>query len=125
MNLSKVNYKLRDFEGLYEYLHNSDGEFVEDLKKGLDALESANLSVMYANGIRGVSANHKKAVELLEKSVEQGNLQALTNLGLMYLDGKGVQQDSKKGAELIKKSANHGVPEGQYTLKNSGKIWNY
>ncbi|OAD20782.1 hypothetical protein THIOM_003490, partial [Candidatus Thiomargarita nelsonii] len=30
------------FDGLYKYIHNYDGEFVEDLKKGRDALESAN-----------------------------------------------------------------------------------
>lgn len=42
MNLPKVNYKLRDFEELYQYINNSNGEFAEDLKKGLNALESAN-----------------------------------------------------------------------------------
>ena len=47
---------------------------------------------MHYNGW-GVKQDYAKALELINKSVEQGNAAALTNLGLMYIDGEGVLRD--------------------------------
>ena len=50
------------------------------------------------------------------KLAKQGDRDAQTILGEMYLDGIGVKQDSKKAYKWISKAANSGDKEAQYLM---------
>lgn len=60
---------------------------------------------MYEKGL-GVKQDHKKLIQWLEKSANQGNPNAYFNLGIAYCNGKGVRQNHQKGLEMFKKSLN-------------------
>ncbi len=47
---------------------------------------------------------------------EQGNALAQFNLGLMYMEGKGVPQDDAEAVKWYRKAAEQGVTEAQYNL---------
>ena len=55
-----------------------------------------------------------KALDLYEKSANQGNDESQYRIGEMYYKGKGVRQDYSKAAEWYEKSANQGNAFGQY-----------
>ena len=46
-----------------------------------------------------------KAFKLLEKGAKTGESMCINNLGLCYMNGRGVKQDQKKGYQLYKKAA--------------------
>ena len=46
----------------------------------------------------------------------QGNAQAQYNIGVMYVQGKGVRQDYQKAVEWYTKAANQGNAHAQYNL---------
>ncbi len=54
--------------------------------------------------------NYKKAFNLFEKSVSNGNLYALANIGLMLHYGKGCVKNETEAFELFKKGASLGCP---------------
>ena len=70
---------------------------------------------MYANG-EGVSKDSTKAVELFQKSAEQGNVDAQNNLGVMYYAGEGVPRDEAKAKQWFKKAAAQGNADAQANL---------
>jgi TPR repeat protein len=49
-------------------------------------------------------------------SAAQGNPNAMYNLGLMYVDGDGVEQDYEKAAEWLEKAAKGDLAPAQYDL---------
>jgi len=55
----------------------------------------------------------KEAVERLSKAAEQGDSNARYELGLLYINGKGVPQDSAKARELFIKAAEQGHGEAK------------
>ncbi len=76
------------------------------------------------------------AIELFNKSAAQGNMYALYNLGLAYLNGEGVYKDPVKGIEFLKKSAevNHysamselgfAYLQGNGTVKDYGEAYRW
>lgn len=70
-------------------------------KEGIDAYTQGNFAV---------------ALEKLKPVAEHGNAQAQFNLGLMYREGKGVQQDSKEATAWLSKAAEQGHVEAQEHL---------
>ena len=74
-----------------------------------------NLGLMYANG-EGVAKDSAKAVELFQKSADQGNVDAQNNLGVMYYSGEGVPRDEAKATEWFKKAAAQGNADAQANL---------
>ena len=52
-----------------------------------------------------------KAADWFRKSADAGFADAQYNLGLLYLDGKGVEKDQVSAAELFSKAALQGLPE--------------
>jgi len=60
---------------------------------------------------RSGDAHFAEAFQLFTKAAERGNLDALGNLGVLYLNGEGVPApDDKKAAELFEKGARAGNP---------------
>jgi len=62
--------------------------------------------------------NYKKAHELLQPLVDEGNAEAQTRLGAMYVNGQGVEIDLAKGLGLIMEAAKQGYDKAQaFALK--------
>ncbi len=57
------------------------------------------------------SVDYAKAKEWYEKAAELGNVTAIENIGLMYEDGKGVEQDYAKAMEWYMKASDAGSAE--------------
>ena len=62
---------------------------------------------MYLDG-QGVAQDYSKAYFWLRKAADQGNPDALNDLGYMYANGKGMPKDPKKGFELYLQAAEKG-----------------
>ena len=52
------------------------------------------------------------AVELYKKACDGGNMVGCGNLGIMYADGNGVEEDFSKAAKLLKKACDGGDMNG-------------
>ena len=55
-------------------------------------------------------------VERLRDAAEQGEAVAQNNLGLMYMEGRGVSQDDTKAVEWYRKAAEQGLAVAQFYL---------
>jgi TPR repeat protein len=62
-----------------------------------------NLAWMYSTGedIVGVERDAEKAVALYKEAVEEGLPRAQTNLGVIYLEGRGVPENQGEGLRLL------------------------
>ena len=70
---------------------------------------------MYRDG-QGVAQSFERAVELWTMAAEQGQVEAMFNLGNWYRDGKGVVQSFNKAVELFTMAAEHGDAEAMGKL---------
>ncbi|MDB9822572.1 sel1 repeat family protein [Deltaproteobacteria bacterium] len=57
--------------------------------------------------------DYEKAYNLLLPLAEEGNEDAQNTLGVLYVNGQGVEQDTTKGLSLIMKAANQGHEEAK------------
>lgn len=64
----------------------------------------------------GVPKNYGKALHWYTLAAENGNREAMNELGFMYSVGKVVDQDLKKGAEFFLQAAYKGLPIAQYNV---------
>jgi len=79
-----------------------------------DAVAEAKLGDCYKYGW-GVEINYQVAVGWYKKAVEQGNEEAMQELGEIYLDGcDGVDADKDRGLELIASAAERGQERAQW-----------
>ena len=63
----------------------------------------------YEDGVNAYEAgNYEKAIDFFEKADKQGNIEAIVDLGIMYENGQGVQQDLDKALKLYQKGADKG-----------------
>jgi len=62
--------------------------------------------------------DYEKACELLSPMAEAKNAEAQTRLGIMYLNGQGVERDLTKGLGLIMEAANQGYDVAQACALN-------
>ncbi|UFN50062.1 sel1 repeat family protein [Roseomonas sp. OT10] len=58
----------------------------------------------------------RRALELSRQAAEAGHAPSAANLGLAYLEGRGVSRDSTEAARWLTVAARGGVPEAQYAL---------
>ncbi len=75
-------------------------------KKG-DAAAQNEVGGWYYRG-RHVKQNYKEALQWWAKSAEQGNIQAIGNMGLCYQTGHGIAPDSLKATRLYQRSIKEG-----------------
>ena len=64
--------------------------------------------------------DNTEAVTWFEKAIEKGSVEAITHLGSMYANGKGVPQNDEKAVELYKQAADAGE---DYAMNNLGWIY--
>jgi len=90
----------------------------------VDDKEYEDSDDIYNEGIlllqRRDDADLKKAVELLSGACSLGHIPAKRVVGLLYLDGIGVEQDLRKAYDLISEAAAHLDPFAMYAL---GKMY--
>ena len=85
-------------------------------------LFSASLAVTAcSNRYEDASAAHERgdfetAFRLMKPLAEQGNAKAQYNLGVMYHNGEGVQQDHAEAAKWYRKAAEQGIADAHYNL---------
>lgn len=75
-------------------------------KKG-DAVAQNEVGGWYYRG-RHVKQNYEEALQWWAKSAEQGNVQAIGNMGLCYQTGHGIAADSLKATRLYQRSIKEG-----------------
>ena len=92
---------------------------------GLDLASSANAGFANAqydwafyweNGLGDQKQDLQEAFRWIQKAASQGHRDACYELGLYYLDGKGVEPDRVKAIQWLKKAADQGHKDACYRL---------
>jgi len=71
------------------------------------------LGLVYFKGL-GVEPDATKATGYLKQAMEQGNLEAQSHLGFMYVDGKLIPRDVEQGMKLLMEAANNSGDANNY-----------
>lgn len=71
---------------------------------------------LYGSGIEPTQEEYEQATFWFKRAIEQGNTEALLDLGFRYNDGDDVDQDDEKAAYWWRKAAEQGDVQAQYTL---------
>jgi len=66
------------------------------------------LSYLYENG-EGVEKDDKKALELLEEAFRLQNLEAMNELSIRYLEGRGIERNYEIAEGLFNNIINKGT----------------
>ncbi len=92
------------------------GVLISVLFLGLAVTSPLNADLVN-EGMRAYSqGDYKKALEILQPRAEEGNYGAQYYLGEMYLEGRGVPQNTAKALELFRAAAEGNRPYPQYRL---------
>lgn len=81
-----------------------------------DADAQFKLASKYQHGQGGIPQSLAKAVAWYCKAAEQGHAGAQYNLGLLYRNGKGVEQSFEQAAKWLRRAAEQGYAGAQYEL---------
>ena len=71
------------------------------------------LGDLYFSGAGGYPQDYAKALEAYLKAAEQGDADAQAQLGRMYMDGLGVEQNAEKAMDWNMRAAEQGNAQGQ------------
>ena len=74
------------------------------------------LGVMYLNTADGVSTRHYTGILWFRKAADQGLALAQSDLGDMYVEGRGVPRDDKQAVAWYRKAANQNYAPAQFYL---------
>ena len=77
-----------------------------------------SLGYGYIKGLGGGTQDYQQAAYWTTKAARQGNAQALINLGLLYQNGWGVDQDLRRARELFLSASNSPIPEVADSARN-------
>ena len=75
-----------------------------------------DLGALYTAGQAGVTQNYERAGVWFQKSAAQGIGNAAYNLGVLYQQGLGQEQDLQRALDWYRRAAQLGHPEAQYNL---------
>ena len=67
-------------------------------------------------GHLGLVKNERKAAKIYKRAIELGSVNAMGNLGYMYLNGLGVKFDRKKALQLFRLAAERGGALDQFNV---------
>ena len=113
----RLKYQLaRAFDAAEQY--NEAAPIYQELADIAYPSALAELGVLYSNG-QGVENDPEKALELVERSAELGNLRGLTIAGVFHTYGLGTEKDVSKGMELLNQAANQGFAEAMEYLADA------
>ena len=100
-------------------LKNNDSEALRLLHQAADhgfmAAEEL-LGIFLERGLGVGQPSPLEAIDWYEKAVEQGSLEAATNVALMYEDGIGIPKDSAQALRWFGRTAEGGAPKARYSL---------
>ncbi|HYW11131.1 MAG TPA: CHAT domain-containing protein [Longimicrobium sp.] len=65
------------------------------------------------------AGDHAADFILFQQAAEDGNVEAMTHLGLAYLHGEGIPVDDSSGVQWLRKAANEGDPRAMTELGNA------
>ena len=68
------------------------------------------------NSLGQLAQTYSEAVRLYQLAADQGNVDAQSNLGYLYYDGRGVEQSYAEAARFFKLAADQGDGYAQYYL---------
>lgn len=86
----------------------------EELAEEGDIASQLKMAKMYSTG-SWVKIDKAASFELYNQAAEQGSVEALFELGVIYMSGQGgVKRDRAKARELYLKAANQGYAKAQY-----------
>ena len=116
-------------EQLYDDYVNDHIHEKQDYSKTLKFYEStieyafsaSYLGWMHHNA-NGVQRDDKRAIELYQMAIKNGDGAAMNNLATMYYFGKGIQQDYDKAIELYQMAIEKGINEAMSNLKYMQKL---
>jgi TPR repeat protein len=81
------------------------------------AAESGNAEAMYKLGlVADAKVDHVTAAEWYTKAVQVGHVKAMTHLGFLLANGRGVPTDDVRAAELYRKAAEAGDADAMSNL---------
>lgn len=72
------------------------------------------LGRLLIDGLFGAPKDEKMAIDLFERAIQQGNLNAMEDLGICAYEGKGMPIDKNRARMLFEKCARKGLPQSQY-----------
>jgi len=67
-----------------------------------------------------VERDEELATMWYQRAADTGNTSAMNNLGLLYMNGRGVDRDPTKGAALFRKAADAGNRDA---MRNLAKVY--
>jgi TPR repeat protein len=97
---------------------NTTEKALEDAKQG-DPNDQFYLGNMYCKGSFFVDQNLPEAAKWFLKAAKQGNADAQSKIGAMYIVGIGVEMNKIKGYEWSRKAAAQGHQGAQGMLETS------
>lgn len=74
------------------------------------------LGRLLIDGLFGAPKDEKTAIDLLERAAQQGNYNAMEDLGICAYKGSGMPVDIERARMLFEKSAKEGLPQSQYNF---------
>lgn len=86
------------------------------LRIALVALAFISLQAHAEDNHEGVRNTVTKILEQTKEAAERGEASAQYNLGLHYVDGRGVTKDNAEAAKWFRKAAEQGNANGQFEL---------
>ena len=92
----------------------SDEEHIKRAMKRVEAGDPAALTQMGTT--RYKERDYDSAIEYLTKAAQSGDLEAHSQLGVMYEKGQGVENDKEKAVYHLEKAAIGGDPIARYNL---------
>jgi hypothetical protein len=112
--------KLNDSDGylglaLIEY-DNQDFKKAKDLLLKSFNIDKNRIASFYLGGIYFDENDTKNGLFYLQESADQGNIDAMYDLGVLYLDGEVVEQDEKKAFDYFSYAAQRGDAGSQFYI---------
>ena len=97
-----------------------------DFKKAIPACQSALEKTpehpRYAHNLAralDVSGEHEKSIPYYTIAADQGYVHAINSLGVMYVNGQGVEQDFYKGVDLLNQAKKRGHVQARVNLQGT------
>ena len=87
-----------------------------ELHSAGDTKATNNLGLLYIDGAAGLARDTARGIKLLEGIAAEGDVDAMTNLAVMYNVGNGVRQDYAKAAHWYQRAAALGDPKAKTNL---------
>ena len=112
---AKEFYLAEDYH--QDYLKKNPGGYCHiDLRKATLPISSSTSSD-FESGVKAYEqGDYPAAFKIMRKAAEDGNIKAINNVGLMYVNGEGIEQDDKAAFEWFFRAANKNNADAQYNL---------